>query len=162
MYCKQYEKLSKPFIKYKNIILLLNKLLTMVGYASYPVLLIYTWFVNKELILPIILIPATGFLLLTFVRKAINRKRPYESYNIDSIIKKDTKGNSMPSRHVFSMSIIAVSWFVLSPIVGVILFGFAILLACIRVIGGVHYMSDVIVAILCAIGWGILFVFFPF
>ncbi len=162
MYSKKYEKISKPFIKYKNIILLLNKLLTMIGYASYPILLVCTWLVNKELFLPMILIPGSGFVLLTFVRKVINRKRPYESYNIDPIIKKDTKGNSMPSRHVFSMTIIAVSWFVVSPVVGIILFIFSTLLACIRVVGGVHYISDVLVAILCAIGWGILFVFFPF
>ena len=78
------------------------------------------------------------------------------------MIKKDTKGNSMPSRHVFSMSIIAVSWLVVSPIVGSVLLLFSIFLAFIRVIGGVHYISDVIVAIICACVWGLLFIFFPF
>ena len=162
MYSKQYEKLSKPFRKYKSILLFMNKLLTFIGYTSYPILLGWTWFINKELLLPMILIPGIGFILLTFVRKVINRKRPYETYNIDSMIKKDTKGNSMPSRHVFSMSIIAVSWFVVSPIVGSVLLLFSILLAFIRVIGGVHYISDVIVAIICACVWGLLFIFFPF
>ena len=162
MYSKQYEKLSKPFRKYKSILLFMNKLLTFIGYTSYPILLGWTWFINKELLLPMILIPGIGFILLTFVRKAINRKRPYETYNIDSMIKKDTKGNSMPSRHVFSMSIIAVSWLVVSPIVGSVLLLFSILLAFIRVIGGVHYISDVIVAIICACVWGLLFIFFPF
>lgn len=162
MYSKQYEKLSKPFRKYKSILLFMNKLLTFIGYTSYPILLGWTWFINKELLLPMILIPGIGFILLTFVRKAINRKRPYETYNIDSMIKKDTKGNSMPSRHVFSMSIIAVSWLVVSPIVGSVLLLFSILLAFIRVIGGVHYISDVIVAIICACIWGLLFIFVPF
>ena len=162
MYSKQYEKLSKPFRKYKSILLFMNKLLTFIGYTSYPILLGWTWFINKELLLPMILIPGIGFILLTFVRKAINRKRPYETYNIDSMIKKDTKGNSMPSRHVFSMSIIAVSWLVVSPIVGSVLLLFSIFLAFIRVIGGVHYISDVIVAIICACVWGLLFIFFPF
>lgn len=162
MYSKQYEKLSKPFRKYKSILLFMNKLLTFIGYTSYPILLGWTWFINKELLLPMILIPGIGFILLTFVRKAMNRKRPYETYNIDSMIKKDTKGNSMPSRHVFSMSIIAVSWLVVSPIVGSVLLLFSILLAFIRVIGGVHYISDVIVAIICACIWGLLFIFVPF
>ena len=162
MYSKQYEKLSKPFRKYKSVLIFMNKLLTLIGYASYPILLICTWFIKKELVIPMVLIPGSGFILLTFVRKAINRKRPYETYNIDSIIKKDTKGNSMPSRHVFSMSVIAVSWFVVSPIVGSILFIFSTLLAYIRVIGGVHYISDVIVAIICACIWGLLFIFVPF
>ena len=157
MNSKQYEKISKPFRNNKNILLLLNKLLTLIGYTSYPILIICTWFMKKELFLPVILIPGSGFILLTFVRKAINRKRPYETLDIDPIIKKNKQGNSMPSRHVFSMSIIAVSWFVFNPIVGIILFVCSVLLAYVRVIGGVHYISDVCVAILCALLWGMLF-----
>ena len=157
MYKNYYEKISEPFRNKMEFINIVNKLLTTIGYISYPILLLCTWFIKKELLLPMILIPGSGFVLLTFVRKAINRKRPYESYNIDPIIKKDTKGNSMPSRHVFSMSIIAVSWFVLFPFVGSILFCISLLLACIRVIGGVHYISDVVVAIVCACVWGMLY-----
>ena len=156
----QYEKISRPFRNNNRVKILLfaNKLLTSIGYVSYPILLICTWFINKERILDVILIPAIGFVLLTFIRKAINRQRPYESLDIEPSIKKNKKGNSMPSRHVFSMAIIAISWFVISPLVACILIACAVLLACIRVIGGVHYISDVLVALICAFVWGLLYI----
>ena len=152
-----YEKISKPFRNKVQLINLINKLLTSLGYISYPILLITTYFYQKELLLKCIIIPGSGFILLTVIRKLINRKRPYEALDIDPLIKKDTKGNSMPSRHVFSMSIIALSWLQVMPIVGIILIVCSILIACTRVIGGVHYISDVIAAILCATVWAMLF-----
>ena len=61
----------------------------------------------------------------------------------------------MPSRHVFSMTIIAVSWFVISPIIGSILLICSLIMGMIRVIGGVHYPSDVIVGFISACLWGL-------
>lgn len=154
---QQYEKISKPFYKNQKGLLLINKVLTALGYIMYPLLLLYTFFYKNEMCIPCILIPASGFILLSFIRKKINKKRPYEALNITPIIKKDTKGNSMPSRHVFSLSIIACSWFVVSPMIGTILIICSILIAIIRVIGGVHYPSDVIVGMLCAILWSLFY-----
>ena len=153
----QYEKISKPFLNKKSEIQLMNKLLTTIGYISYPILLVLSYYQNN--LMKVLLVPASGFVLLTFVRKAINRKRPYETLNITPIIQKNKKGNSMPSRHVFSMSIIALSWFLVSPIIGAILVVCSILLACIRVIGGVHYPSDVLIAMLSACIWSCLYLF---
>ena len=147
----QYETLSQPFRKHTKLLLLTNKVLTALGYITYPLLLVYSFLYEKNRYISFILIPATGFILLTFVRKKINKKRPYEALDIQPIIHKDTKGNSMPSRHVFSLSIIALSWFVVSPMIGSILILCSILIACIRVIGGVHYPSDVIAGMLCAL-----------
>ena len=155
----QYEKLGAPFQEEKKqkALLLINKCLTALGYISYPLLLIYTFLYKKEMCIPCILIPASGFVLLTFIRKKINKKRPYEALDITPLIKKDTKGNSMPSRHVFSLSMIAVSYFVVSPLLGSILLLCSFAIACIRVIGGVHYPSDVLVGMLCALLWGLLY-----
>lgn len=153
----QYEKISKPFRNNQKGLLLINKVLTALGYIMYPLLLLYTLIYKNEICIPCILIPASGFILLSFIRKKINKKRPYEVLNITPIIKKDTKGNSMPSRHVFSLSIIACSWFVVSPMIGTILIICSILIAIIRVIGGVHYPSDVIVGMLCAILWSLFY-----
>lgn len=153
----QYETLSQPFRKHTKLLLLTNKVLTALGYITYPLLLVYSFLYEKNRYISFILIPATGFILLTFVRKKINKKRPYEALDIQPIIHKDTKGNSMPSRHVFSLSIIALSWFVVSPMIGSILILCSILIACIRVIGGVHYPSDVIAGMLCALIWSFLY-----
>jgi len=152
----QYEKISAPFraSNRQKQLLFINKLLTIIGYVTYPILLLYTLLNNFKLCLAVVFIPASGFLLLSFIRKKIDKKRPYEALKITPIIKKDTKGNSMPSRHVFSLSMIAVSWFVVSPVIGSILLICSIGIAMIRVIGGVHYPSDVLVGFLCAILWG--------
>ena len=162
---QQYEKISQPFrsekgVKWLNIV---NTVITSIGYASYPVMLIYLFFTKFPVTaLYATIVPASGFILLTVVRKAINRPRPYEALDIDPIIKKDTKGNSMPSRHVFSMSIIAVTGFFVSPAVGCVLIALSIMLCFVRVIGGVHYPSDVAAGFLSAVVWGtVLYTMLP-
>ena len=72
------------------------------------------------------------------------------------MIPKDTKGNSFPSRHVFSIYIIAMAaWYVWMPL-GVILCVAGVFLAAARVIGRVHFMKDVVAGALIAVGCGIL------
>lgn len=157
---REYERISAPFRKEprKKVLIIINKVLTGIGFISYPLLLIFTLMFKSDQLIKVIVIPGIGFLLLSELRKKINRKRPYEALNINPIIKKDTQGNSMPSRHVFSMAIIALSWFVISPVVGSVLFVSAVLMGIIRVIGGVHYMSDIFVALVSALLWGLLLV----
>ena len=152
----KYEKISAPFRSEskRKILLLLNKMITLLGYISYPILVILVLVYQKEQFLKVIMIPASGFCILTFIRKGINRKRPYETLNIQPLIIKDKKGHSMPSRHVFSMTIIAVSWLMISPIIGSILLICSLMMGMIRVVGGVHYPSDVLVGFLCACLWG--------
>ncbi len=156
MTSKQYEKISAPFrtpartkaLKTANI------LITAIGYASYPLMLIYLYFTQINALVPAIAVPAAGFCLLTVIRRKINRPRPYQALDIKPLIHKDKQGKSMPSRHVFSMTIIAVTAFLVSPAIGVILLILSFMLAAIRAIGGVHYPSDVIVGALSAIIWG--------
>ena len=151
----QYEKISRPFRKEKTkkALLAVNKLLTYIGYALYPVMVIYLFFTDFKICSCAVAVPGSGFVLLTAVRRLINRPRPYEAMDIDPIIKKDTKGNSCPSRHVFSMTEIAVTAFLISPVLGCTLLFFSLCLAAIRVIGGVHYPTDVAAGFVSAIGW---------
>ena len=67
----QYETLSQPFRKHTKLLLLTNKVLTALGYITYPLLLVYSFLYEKNRYISFILIPATGFILLTFVRKKI-------------------------------------------------------------------------------------------
>ncbi len=156
---QQYEKISQPFRseKYTKWLNIANKAITSIGYTSYPLILIYLFFVKFPITaLYATVVPASGFILLTFVRKAINRPRPYETLDIDPLIKKNTKGNSMPSRHVFSMTIIAVTSFLIHPALGCGLMALSIMLCFVRVIGGVHYPSDVAAGFLSAVIWGVV------
>ena len=138
MNAKTYENISNPIRSHPNgvkIINILNKLTSSLVYLAYPVSLI---------------------ILLTIFRKAVNAPRPYEVLDIDPIIKKNTKGNSFPSRHVFSVFVIAMSLYYVWPSVGIALMLIGIIIAAIRVIGGVHFPRDVIVGALIGMGCSII------
>ena len=66
----------------------------------------------------------------------------------------------MPSRHVFSSTIIAMSALSLSPWFGFILLFLTALLALVRVLGGVHYPKDVLVGYACGLLVGSLLYLF--
>ena len=138
-----------------------GKVMTGIMYGAYPVLLILLGIRGeKEQLIRTILVPGVSFVLLTAVRARINRPRPYETWNIDPIIHKDTRGNSMPSRHVFSSDVIALAWLPVSPTVGTALMIIAAAAAWIRVMGGVHYPSDVAAGLLSGVAAGIFIVIF--
>ena len=101
------------------------------------------------------------FAAVTAFRYAFNAPRPYEALSIDPLIKKDTRGKSFPSRHTFSMFMIAASWFAWQPAVGAALFAAGALMAVVRIVGGVHFPCDVVAGALVAIvsavvGYGVI------
>ncbi|MBQ8604305.1 MAG: phosphatase PAP2 family protein [Oscillospiraceae bacterium] len=155
MTAKQYEKISAPFRSESRTKALkfTNKLLTAIGFAAYPLLLIHLFMSAQDKLAAAVIVPASGFILLTVVRRKINRPRPYVTLDIQPIIHKEKKGNSMPSRHVFSMTMIAAAWFIVSPAVCSVLMIFSVVLAAIRVVGGIHYPSDVVAGAICAVVW---------
>ena len=137
-----------------------GKAATGIMYAAYPLLLAgYALSGENRHLLYTILIPGIGFVLLTTIRARINRPRPYETWQIDPLIHKDTKGKSMPSRHVFSSAVISMAWFPVSAAAGIFFLFLSAGAALIRVLGGVHYPSDVIVGFLAGILCGIPLLF---
>ena len=105
-------------------------------------------------------IPASGFVILSFLRKKINAPRPYEVWEIVPLLDRDSPGQSMPSRHVFSATIISMACLHASLSVGVILLILSVFLGLVRVLGGVHYPKDVVVGYICGLVWGVLFFLF--
>ena len=105
-------------------------------------------------------IPASGFVILSFLRKKINAPRPYEVWEIVPLLDRDSPGKSMPSRHVFSATIISMACMHASLSVGVILLVLSALLGLVRVSGGVHYPKDVVVGYICGLVWGVIFFLF--
>ena len=105
-------------------------------------------------------IPASGFVILSFLRKKINTPRPYEEWDIKPLLDRDSPGQSMPSRHVFSATIISMACLHASLSVGVILLVLSALLGLVRVLGGVHFPKDVVVGYICALVWGVIFLLF--
>ena len=155
-----YIKMTQPFRDNPDLakgIHIANKLCTGMMYLAYPVLLVWLFFNAKYSsylsFLRALLVPGISFILLSVFRSVVNRKRPYEAFDVPPVIKKDTKGHSFPSRHVFSATMIAMTFLLHSPWswLGLIFLGISLALAVVRVVSGVHYISDVVAGIVVAV-----------
>ena len=135
-----------------------NRLMTVVMPIVYLILLATTYFQEGfgKQVLIYVFVPASGFVILSFLRKKINAPRPYEVWEIVPLLDRDSPGQSMPSRHVFSATIISMACLHASLSVGVILLVLSALLGLVRVLGGVHYPKDVVVGYICALLWGVI------
>lgn len=136
-----------------------NRFMTVVMPIVYLTLLaiIYLQQGLGKQVLMYVFIPASGFVILSFLRKKINAPRPYEVWEIVPLLDRDSPGQSMPSRHVFSATIISMACLHASLSVGIILLVLSALLGLVRVLGGVHYPKDVVVGYACGLVWGVLF-----
>lgn len=147
MTAEGYERLTAPIRKRKwatAALIWLNRICSIWYIIAYPIGILWMLYVGDYFAGRAILIPAISFLLLSLIRRIINRPRPYEKLRIQPLFSKKTKGKSFPSRHIFSSFIIAATFSFVYPL-GWIFYIPAVLLAIIRVIGGVHYPSDVLV-----------------
>ena len=161
-YQEWYDKRKSSLLRHPQGLQLMrvfNRMMTVLMPLAYLTLL-GTSFISKGLgndLYTYILVPASGFVLLTLVRKWINQPRPYETWEIVPLLDKDSSGNSMPSRHVFSATIISVACLHASLPVGLVLLVLSAFLGFVRVLGGVHYPKDVLVGYVCGLLLGILF-----
>lgn len=134
---------------------LLVKLLTMITAACYGMTVGWLLFRQDFRLIRMIAVPAAGFAAVSFFRELLSASRPYEVYGFTPLLEKDTRGNSFPSRHVFSNMIIAMAVLWVWRPAGIFLIGCGILLAVLRVIAGVHFPRDVIAGALAAVLLGI-------
>ena len=161
-YQEWYDKRKSNLLRHPQLLQLMrifNRMMTVLMLVAYLTLL-GTSFVSKGIgkdLYAYILVPAFGFILLTFVRKWINQPRPYETWKIVPLLDKDSPGNSMPSRHVFSATIISMACLHANLPVGLVLLVLSALLGLVRVLGGVHYPKDILVGYACGLLLGILF-----
>lgn len=154
-----YEKMDEYFKKHEKAGLCLkslNILSTLPAFVMYPLLVGWLFLKKDRRLTAYIMIPGASFLLVSIFRRLVNRPRPYEAFGKPAVIKKEKKGRSFPSRHVFSSFLIALIWLPLAPLVGLLLLLVSLVLAIVRVIGGVHYISDVLAGALAGIVAGLL------
>lgn len=143
---------------------LFNSIITKAIYVAYPCLLIYLLFWSPSLKFTLeyflysdffdaLVVPLVCFVLLTLLRKAINAPRPYEVFETQPLIPKNTKGKSFPSRHVFSIFVIAITFWFKCPFsqIAVCIFVLGVMLAVLRVLSGVHFTKDVVAGALLGI-----------
>ncbi len=151
---------NKPFLL--SLLRTFNRFMTVVMPMIYLTLLATTYLQQEfgKQILMYVFIPASGFVILSFLRKKINAPRPYEEWEIVPLLNRDSPGQSMPSRHVFSATIISMACLHASLLVGLILLILSAILGLVRVLGGVHYPKDVLVGYACGLVWGVIFFLF--
>ena len=151
---------NKPFLL--SLLRAFNRFMTVVMPIVYLTLLATTYLQEGlgEQVWIYVFIPASGFMILSLLRKKINAPRPYEEWDIKPLLDRDSPGQSMPSRHVFSATIISMACLHASLIVGFILLILSVFLGLVRVLGGVHFPKDVVIGYICALVWGVIFFLF--
>lgn len=154
-----YIKITEPLRQNPKLAALLqffNRLFTGFAYILYPLFVLLLFLQKNPFFLRALLVPAISFAAVSIFRDRYNAPRPYEKFEIPPVLKKDTKGHSFPSRHVFSIFVIATTIFYVYPPVGILLFVLGAGLALIRVFGGVHEPRDVIAGAFIGIVCGVL------
>lgn len=119
------------------------KLITYLIYVFYPLFLLYVYIKENDMFLMLTAVPLVSIIILSVVRFFINKPRPYEKLPIIPLYNKKTVGKSFPSRHTFAIFIIAFSVLNVSIPLGAVIIFSAIILAALRIVSGVHYISDV-------------------
>jgi len=134
----------------KRALPLLNQMLSWFFVAAYALLWVYALFIKKFGVkdqLCILFVPALGLLIVSVLRLAIEKPRPYDEDgdNITPLVKKkNANKKSFPSRHIACAMLISMTFMAYSLGIGIPLFLFALALAYIRFALGLHYPSDLI------------------
>lgn len=164
MTATSYQAMTAPFRRHPwlcQALRLSNTLTTVCVYGVYLFYLAFLFVQRRGQLLPAVVVPGIGFVLLSLYRSRVNAPRPYEVLNIIPIISKKTKGHSFPSRHVFSVFVIAATLGYQVWPLGVFLGIIGLLISANRVLGGVHFPKDVLVGmglgILGGLGGSIIF-----
>lgn len=138
-------KNNNGLVKALNVV---DKAITYITILFYIGFLIYGFFnITQDggvLLYRSILVPGISFLLVSFYRKTVSSPRPYQVYNFVPALEKDTIGKSFPSRHVFSIFMVAFTCAQASVALCVLISVMGVALAVIRVVGGVHFIKDVV------------------
>ncbi|MDE6851823.1 MAG: phosphatase PAP2 family protein [Lachnospiraceae bacterium] len=109
---------------------------------------------RDQRVIPLVVTPAVSFLLVSIFRGKYGAIRPYEKYGFVPLIPKETQGKSFPSRHVFSIFVIATVICYIWLLPGIILLLLGMILALLRVAMGVHFPKDVLAGALIGVVCG--------
>ena len=134
-----------------------EKIVQFINSIAYVVGIIILFDEKNKGLARFVAVTAISFILVSIVRRFINSERPYTMYDFKPIIEKNKKGESMPSRHVFSAFIIGMAFLYIGEIpLGIIVFVCGLIIAIVRVISGVHFPKDVIVGALVGVLCGVV------
>lgn len=128
----------------------------IISAAAYIAIIIYSYVDVPMTALKILLSAMIPYIIVTIMRTLINAPRPYELYDFYNAPPKNKKGQSFPSRHVFSAFVIATISYTVSLWLSFALFVLGACLAVSRVLLGIHFVRDVAAGALIGVISGIL------
>ncbi|MBO4365673.1 MAG: phosphatase PAP2 family protein, partial [Eggerthellaceae bacterium] len=158
MYQEFYERISRPFRApgARRAIAAIDKTLVVVVAVTFLGIGVWLALHQDVRVVRYLAVCAVSFAALSALRAKLNRPRPYEAFDIDPLIRKETRGKSFPSRHVFSAAMIACALLWLNTWLGIAGFIATAALGVLRVIEGVHFPRDIVAGALLGIACGIL------
>ncbi len=142
-----YIRVMAYFAEHRRLcrgLIILEKSLEILTVAVYIGLLLFSLYENIGFALRSAVTSLIALYICTLIRFVRNAPRPYEVYETLPAMNKDTRGQSFPSRHLTSVSVIAVSLMSVWPTVGVVFALISIVMAALRVLLGVHFIRDVV------------------
>ena len=103
-------------------------------------------------------IPALTFVGVTIIRKKLNRKRPFELYDIPKLISHGN-GQGFPSRHSACAVTISFAILIVSFEMATMSSVAAVVVCVTRILCGVHFVKDVFAGVVSgAVLWALWFV----
>lgn len=149
-YIKLNQRITKSGTASKVLPLLCN-VLTFFVYISYFVIIGFLVVFKDIKGLMIMIIPTgVSFFAVSAARALVNKPRPYEEMNITPLKSNPKSGKSFPSRHTFAAFAVAFTTYFIHPVCFYVLITFAVLIAALRVLCGMHYVKDVVAGFLIA------------
>ncbi len=139
-----------------NILHIISYIVSAVGVAVFGYMLAAAYLDEPVAAVCLALAAGIPFVLVSVIRSLINAPRPYEKYGFYERVPKDKLGRSFPSRHVFSIFIIATLSYQVHLALAIVLSVLGAAMAAARVLLGIHYIRDVVAGMLVGIGSGII------
>lgn len=141
----------------RKIISFLGKISPYVIFALYGISAFLEIFIRGVAEPEFFVIPALTFAGVTIIRKKLNRKRPFELYDIPKLISHGN-GKGFPSRHSACAVTISFAIFIVSFEMAVISFTAAAVVCVTRILCGVHFVKDVFAGVVSgAVLWALWF-----
>ncbi len=95
-------------------------------------------------LLAVLVTTGVPFVMVTVMRKILNAERPYEVLLFYKTAPRSKRGQSFPSRHVFSVFVIGSVLCFTNLTVGILLLIAGVVLSLVRVLLGYHFIRDVV------------------
>ena len=147
--------------KAKLALRIANTALTAVFIAAYAALWIYGLIVKLDPyeLLQIFFVPLFALLVVSVLRLAVDRERPYSAKGAGIVPLSSRKGrenDSFPSRHLACAAVISMTFLPYLPVAGGFMLAGSILLGYARFALGLHYPSDLLAGIAVGLICGVL------